>query len=143
MFKLPEALRRTINWSHERGTWQYDLLCLLIIAVIFLTPGSFFGDRDRPTPTSAGVKASPPPPHPPAEVDASGVVQTDFEVAELRDFLQSRNRPDLADFPVEALGFYLREQYNQSVRLLRYEQYVDSRQTAWYRVWFEKNGPGR
>ena len=34
-------------WSYERGSWQYDLLCLLIVAAIFLIPGRYFGDRDR------------------------------------------------------------------------------------------------
>lgn len=35
-------MRNIINWSYERGTWQYDVLCLLIIAFIFLTPKAWF-----------------------------------------------------------------------------------------------------
>jgi hypothetical protein len=41
------VLKRIFLWSYERGTWQYDLICLAILALIFLTPRSWF--RDRPT----------------------------------------------------------------------------------------------
>lgn len=41
------VLKRTILWSYERGSWQYDLICLIILAFIFLTPRAWF--RDRPT----------------------------------------------------------------------------------------------
>jgi hypothetical protein len=40
-------IKKIILWSYERGTWQYDVLCLLIIAFIFLTPSSLF---NKPTP---------------------------------------------------------------------------------------------
>lgn len=38
---------RTVFWSYERGSWQYDLICLAILALIFLPPRWWF--RDRPT----------------------------------------------------------------------------------------------
>lgn len=38
---------RTFFWSYERGSWPYDLICLTILGLIFLTPRSWF--RDRPT----------------------------------------------------------------------------------------------
>jgi hypothetical protein len=34
------ALRKTLIWSYERGTTQYDIICGLILAFIFLTPRS-------------------------------------------------------------------------------------------------------
>jgi hypothetical protein len=40
-------LSRTIFWSYERGSWQYDIMCAVILAFIFFTPRSWF--RDRPT----------------------------------------------------------------------------------------------
>jgi hypothetical protein len=40
-----------IFWTHERGTWQYDLMCAAIIAFIFLAPARYF--HDRPTLTEA------------------------------------------------------------------------------------------
>lgn len=36
-------------WDHERGTWQYDVLCLLIIAFIFLSPKTLLEKPERAT----------------------------------------------------------------------------------------------
>ena len=43
--KIRKALVRTVFWAYERGTWQYDLIVIAILAFIFLTPRSFFNDR--------------------------------------------------------------------------------------------------
>lgn len=40
-------LKRIILWDYSRGTWQYDVLCLLIIAFIFLTPKTWFDRREK------------------------------------------------------------------------------------------------
>jgi hypothetical protein len=40
-------LKRIILWDHERGSWQYDVFCLLIIAFIFLSPKTLF-NAERP-----------------------------------------------------------------------------------------------
>jgi hypothetical protein len=45
--RLKLFLRRTIFWSYERGSWQYDIICAVILAFIFLTPRAWF--QDRPT----------------------------------------------------------------------------------------------
>ena len=35
-------------WKFERGSWQYDVMCALIVAFIVFTPRSFFqGTSDR------------------------------------------------------------------------------------------------
>lgn len=44
-FKL--FLTRSAFWSYERGSWQYDVICAVILAFVFLTPRAWF--RDRPT----------------------------------------------------------------------------------------------
>ncbi len=44
-FKL--VLVRSVFWPYERGSWQYDIICVVILAFIFLLPHSWF--RDRPT----------------------------------------------------------------------------------------------
>jgi hypothetical protein len=41
------VLKRAIFWSYERGSWQYDIICVLILAFIFLTPTRWFHDRPR------------------------------------------------------------------------------------------------
>jgi len=47
-------VKKIIKWDYERGTWQYDVFCLLIIAFIFLTPKSWFNKSAAvATPTQA------------------------------------------------------------------------------------------
>jgi hypothetical protein len=36
------AIKSIFFWSYGRTTWQYDVLCALILAFIFLTPRSWF-----------------------------------------------------------------------------------------------------
>jgi hypothetical protein len=36
------TLKKTLFWSYERGSWQYDVMCVLILAFIFLVPSSLF-----------------------------------------------------------------------------------------------------
>ena len=40
-------MKNIILWRYERGTWQYDIFCLLIIAFIFLTPKIWFDKREK------------------------------------------------------------------------------------------------
>ena len=35
-------MRNIIDWNYERGSWQWDVLCLVILAFIFLTPKEWF-----------------------------------------------------------------------------------------------------
>ena len=39
---LWNAFKRVIFWSYGRTTWQYDVLCVLILAFVFLTPKGWF-----------------------------------------------------------------------------------------------------
>ncbi len=50
------ALSRLVFWDFERGSWQYDIICILILAFIFLTPRDFFRDQ----PKAASVLMLPP-----------------------------------------------------------------------------------
>ena len=45
--KIKLVLVRSVFWPYERGSWQYDIICVVILAFIFLLPHSWF--RDRPT----------------------------------------------------------------------------------------------
>ncbi len=38
-------MKRFLLWSFERGSIQYDVICAVILAFIFLTPAEFFDDR--------------------------------------------------------------------------------------------------
>ncbi len=45
--KLWRAVRPAILWSYRRGSWQYDVIVVGILAFIFLTPRSLFNDQPR------------------------------------------------------------------------------------------------
>ncbi len=40
-------LKKIIFWTYGRTAWQYDMLCALILAFIFLTPKSWFDTSER------------------------------------------------------------------------------------------------
>jgi len=44
------ALWHTLYWTHERATWQYDLMVIAILAFVWLTPPGWLGD-----PTASGL----------------------------------------------------------------------------------------
>lgn len=49
-------MKNTINWNYERASWQWDLLCVLILAFIFLTPKAWFNNqRSLATQTASEV----------------------------------------------------------------------------------------
>ena len=46
------VLTKIFFWTYPRGSWQYDLICVVILAFIFLTPrsildGSAFNRLDK------------------------------------------------------------------------------------------------
>ena len=43
-------MKNIINWNYERASWQWDLLCVLIMCFIFLTPKAWF---NRPVTAAA------------------------------------------------------------------------------------------
>ena len=40
-------LRKTFFWTYARNTWQWDILCVLILFFIFGTPKSWFENSER------------------------------------------------------------------------------------------------
>lgn len=48
------ALIRTVFWSYERMTWQYDLMVIAIVAFVLLAPPGWFHDRPQ---SSAAARA--------------------------------------------------------------------------------------
>ena len=53
MTSVRAASRRIFVWSYGRGTIQYDIICVLILAFIFLVPRGCFLKN------SAGPRISP------------------------------------------------------------------------------------
>jgi len=38
-----DVLKKMLFWNYPRNTWQWDVLCVLILIFIFLTPKGWFG----------------------------------------------------------------------------------------------------
>jgi len=45
---LLTTLKKIFFWNYPRNTWQWDLLCVVILIFIFLTPKSCFDNGERP-----------------------------------------------------------------------------------------------
>jgi len=43
------TVKRIFFWRFDRTAWQYDILCVLILVFIFLTPKSWFENSERTT----------------------------------------------------------------------------------------------
>ncbi len=115
------GIKNVLLWSYERGTWQYDLMCLLIIAAIFLIPGKYFGDRDR-----VSVKT------------ASGEIVREIAVGDLQAFLQKRSKSEmLLNSPQDALTLYLRDELKQDVVVSKFEPFMNPQGRVGYRVWIK------
>ena len=41
------TLKKIFFWNYARNTWQWDLLCVVILVFIFLTPKSWFSTGER------------------------------------------------------------------------------------------------
>jgi hypothetical protein len=44
---LTTTLKKIFFWNYARNTWQWDLLCVVILIFIFLTPKSWFLTGER------------------------------------------------------------------------------------------------
>ena len=44
---LTTTLKKIFFWNYPRNTWQWDLLCVVILIFIFLTPKSWFSSGER------------------------------------------------------------------------------------------------
>jgi hypothetical protein len=43
---LLNVLRKLFFWNYARNTWQWDVLCVVILIFIFLTPKSWFENSE-------------------------------------------------------------------------------------------------
>src|SRR6266536_1034660 len=46
---ISDTARKIVFWNYSRTSWQWDVLCVLILAFIFLSPKTWFvnGERQR------------------------------------------------------------------------------------------------
>ncbi|HTG95240.1 MAG TPA: hypothetical protein VL866_21765 [Pyrinomonadaceae bacterium] len=45
---LLTTLKKIFFWNYARNTWQWDLLCVVCLVFIFLTPKGWFDNGERP-----------------------------------------------------------------------------------------------
>lgn len=74
---LLNTVRKIVFWTYPRTSWQWDVLCVLILVFIFLTPKSWFENtefrRHRTVVISADVVG--------AQTDREGIERRAKEVA--------------------------------------------------------------
>jgi hypothetical protein len=145
MKNLLVGVKNVLLWSYERGSWQYDVLCLLIIAAMFLIPSRYFGDRDRTPPQAkrrVAVQANES--RPEASNPATSLHESEIPGEEiiwsddLRAFLARTNQPaERINPPEEAIVLYLHDRLRREVALAREpEAFSNAEGRAGYRVWY-------
>jgi hypothetical protein len=74
---LLNTVRKIVFWTYPRTSWQWDVLCVLILVFIFLTPKSWFENtefrRQRTVVISADVVG--------AQTDREGIERRAKDVA--------------------------------------------------------------
>jgi len=105
------TLKKILFWSYDRGTWQYDIMCVLILAFIFFGPNDVFHDH-RPAKTT------------PIWVSRGTLIEADPRAA------------DPASDANDLLAQYLARQFGNTVAIARIERVVDdSGNVTGYDVW--------
>jgi hypothetical protein len=142
MKSLLIGIKQVLLWSYARGTWQYDVLCILIVATIFLIPSSFFGDRDRVapksdliTPTAVRANENAPVTSKAGTSDAGETIH--IEIEKLRAFLERQNRAELLNSPREAIVLYLSNQLRRDVTIIGQEEPFTKNGQSGYLVRFK------
>src|SRR5262245_22410330 len=121
------GIKNVILWSYNRGTWQYDALCLLIVVAVFLVPSRYFGDRDREKQKSA-----------PEIVGAMLKAGETYVAAAERDvFLRGRNQVEWSRTPKEAVRLYLRDRLDRNVAIDELKHFTSSDGKVIYWVRFK------
>jgi len=53
MQKIWDAIRGTLFWSYDRGSWPYDAMVVAILIFVLLTPRKWFNDQPQSTTPAA------------------------------------------------------------------------------------------
>jgi len=128
------GLKNVLLWSYARGTWQYDVLCGLIVLTLFVWPGQ----PPKRAAASAQIEQAKA-----AQIMSSkledGLLEREIEWLQLRAFLQAQNKLELLNSPREAVVLYLQSELKTAVTLASLEPYGDSQGHSGYRVRYRAN----
>lgn len=107
---LLRTLKSLLFWSYGRSTWQYDILCALILAFIFLTPQGWFETGEL---RQAGA-------HPTPSARAYLLVEPNKSAAQIdKTELERRVRIVTGQPTIEVTGW--RERRDEQGRVVAYE----------------------
>jgi hypothetical protein len=127
---LPRRFGRTAKgfllWSHERGSWQYDVMVGLILLFVLLIPPRFF--HDQPVYNPHLIR---------------DVVQLSSDQYGTRYRVSAELLASYDPNPRQAAGQVLAENLNHPVEITRIEPISGegSRAIVWYDVWV-RDEPG-
>ena len=93
--KIKLVVTRSIFWSYQRGSWQYDVIVIAILVFIFLSPRSWF--NDRPTLQLTDLRHQ------------QGIVEMGRVNKEVRYLVDLRLVDSLGQKPDEAIPIILRQ----------------------------------
>jgi hypothetical protein len=120
------GIKNVLLWSYARGTWQYDVMCALIVLTLLFWPK---GKAARIA--TAKTKA--------AVVVANGMWQREIEWQSLRDFLQQQNQLELLNSPREAVVLFLQSETDTVITLSSVEPFGDAQGHIGYRAHYRTN----
>ena len=134
MKSLLVGIKNVLLWSYARGTWQYDMLCALIVLTLLFWPNS----KSSRSASAAKIVV--------AEANATPVVvsnapssaeamrEHEIELKELRAFLQEQQKLELLNSPREGIVLYLQREANRTVTIAAFEPFGDAQGRSGYRV---------
>jgi hypothetical protein len=134
MKSLLVGIKNVLLWSYARGTWQYDMLCALIVLTLLFWPSSksarsasaakiVAAQANATTATASNAPSS-----------AEAMREHEIGLKELRAFLQDRQKLDLLNSPREAIVLYLQREANRPVTIAAIEPFGDAQGQSGYRV---------
>ena len=108
------VVTRSIFWSYQRGSWQYDVIVIAILSFIFLSPRSLF--NDRPTLQLTDLRHQ------------QGIVEMGRVNKEVRYLVDARLVDSLGQKPDDAIPIILKEHLQKSFTIKYIDPYRDRHQ---------------
>jgi hypothetical protein len=135
MKSLLVGLKNLLLWSYARGTWQYDVLCALIVLTLIAWPNRKPGAAVAAPVSAVQTNAK----QAVASNFSNGMLEREVEWQVLRTFLQEQNKLELLNSPREAVVLYLQNEAKAAVMLTSLEPFGDSQGHSGYRVRYRSN----
>ena len=101
---VSNTCKKIVFWNYERTSWQWDVLCVLILVFIFLTPKSWFANTSYKPQAAYTIVV--------LEAEAFGPQPLKSEIEQRAK--EVANRPDAQDIKI-------REQKDSAGKIKRYE----------------------